>query len=57
MSYQEAIEDRIPRKYLRNGMSGYLPPCHLCGKPTYSWNYIRGHRYTCKNCKKAQEEK
>lgn len=41
MSYQEAIEDKIPRKSLRNGMWAYLPPCHVCGKPAYSWNYIR----------------
>jgi len=51
MSYQEAIEDKVPRKSLRNGMWAYLPPCHVCGKPAYSWNYIRGHSYTCKACR------
>lgn len=52
MSYQEAVEDRIPKKCLRNGMWAYLPPCHVCRGHAYSWNYIRGHRYTCKACRK-----
>ena len=52
MSYQEAIEDRVPRKCLRNGMWGYMPPCHICSAPTYSWNYVRSYKYTCKACKK-----
>lgn len=52
MSYQEAIEDRVPRKCLRNGMWSYMPPCHICGAPTYSWNYVRSYKYTCKACKK-----
>ena len=51
MSYQEAIEDRVPRKSLRNGMWAYLPPCHICGSSAYSWNYIRGNKYTCKACR------
>lgn len=55
MSYQEAIEDGIQKKCLRNGMWAYLPPCHICGSPTYSWNYIRGNSYTCKACKQQKK--
>ena len=54
MSYQEAIEDRVPRKSLLNGMWAYLPPCHICGEPAYSWNYIRGNKYTCKACRQKK---
>ena len=54
MSYQEAIEDHVPRKSLRNGMWAYLPPCHVCGGQAYSWNYIRGNKYTCKDCRQIK---
>ena len=53
MSYQEAVEDRIPMRCLSNGVRGYMPPCHICGSPTSSWNYVRSYKYTCKSCKKA----
>jgi very-short-patch-repair endonuclease len=51
MSWREAMEDGIPvgrdsRKY-----SCYYPPCHICGAPVYSWSYIRGAQYTCKDCR------
>ena len=29
----------------------YYPPCHICGTPTYSQNYLRERKYTCDNCK------
>ena len=58
MSYQEAVEDNIPRS--GNGIKGqgYYPPCHICGTPVYSWAYRRGTVYTCPDCRKelvAQE--
>lgn len=58
MSYQEAMEDNIPRS--GNGIKGqgYYPPCHICGTPVYSWAYRRGVVYTCPECRKelvAQE--
>ena len=52
MSYAEAVEDNI---LVRRGGKGYscsyYPPCHICGKPTYSQNYLRERKYTCDNCK------
>lgn len=58
MSYQEAVEDNIPRANSGIKSQGYYPPCHICGTPVYSWSYIRGTVYTCKECRKelvAQE--
>lgn len=55
MSYIEAVEDKIPRgKY--NGTTCYYPPCHICGGKAFSLNYIRGNKYTCKECKKAKSK-
>lgn len=51
MSYQEAQEDGIMIKLKGKYETAYYPPCHSCGQPTYSRNYIRTHRYTCKDCK------
>ena len=52
MSYAEAVEDNI---FVRRGGKGYscsyYPPCHICGTPTYSQNYLRERKYTCDNCK------
>ena len=51
MSYREAQEDGITIRRLRNGSTVYYPLCHICGEPTFSHNYIRNNRYTCKGCK------
>lgn len=51
MSYREAQEDGITIKTRGKCDTAYYPLCHICGQPTYSRNYIRGHRYTCKDCK------
>lgn len=52
MSYREAQEDGVLTKAHGINMA-YYPPCHICGQPTYSRNYVRGYRYTCKDCKAA----
>ena len=57
MSYQEALEDKIPYRTLKNGMWAYHPPCHICGGRAYSWSYIRGHKYTCKACREKKTSK
>lgn len=48
MGYAEAAEDNIHRA--ENG--GYYPPCHICGTSVFSYNYIRGLKYTCPKCRK-----
>lgn len=51
MSYREAVEDGIPTRKMRNGTTAYSPPCVICGQPAFSFSYIRGSRYTCRDCK------
>lgn len=51
MSYREAQEDGITVRQLGNGSTVYYPLCHICGGPTFSHNYIRNNKYTCKDCK------
>lgn len=52
MSYQEALEDKIPIKKNNDGyVGGYYPPCHYCGQPVYSWSYMRGVKYACPDCR------
>ena len=52
MSYSEAVEDSILiHRGGKGHSSSYYPPCHICGAPTYSQNYIRGRKYTCGDCK------
>ena len=53
MSYREAQEDGVTTRRLGNASTVYYPLCHLCGKPTFSRNYIRTNKYTCKECKTA----
>ena len=48
MGYAEAAEDNIHRA--KNG--GYYPSCHICGTSVFSYNYIRGLKYTCPECRK-----
>lgn len=48
MGYAEAVKDNIHRA--ENG--GYYPPCHICGTSVFSYNYIRGLKYTCPECRK-----
>lgn len=55
MSYREAIEDGVPTKRMRNGTTVYSPPCAICGQPSFSFNYIRGNRYVCRDCKTNAE--
>lgn len=51
MGYYEALEDGIPITESQRGFSYYHPPCHICGAPTSAWRYIRGHTYTCEECR------
>ena len=45
MSYSEAVEDNIlVHRGGKGHASSYYPPCHVCGAPTYSQNYIRGRK-------------
>lgn len=53
MSYREAQENGITIRQFGNGGTAYYPPCHICGEPTFSRNYLRNHKYTCKGCKTA----
>lgn len=55
MSYYEALEDNIPMEK-KNGFTYYYPSCRVCGSPTPSWNYLRGMKYTCKDCKELLVE-
>lgn len=57
MSHKEALEDKIPFKILRNRFNAYYPPCCVCGQPVYSWNYIRGLNYSCRECRKKKAKK
>lgn len=51
MSWREAIEDGIPVVKDSSKINCYYPPCHICGAPVYSWSYIRGSQYACKDCR------
>ena len=51
MSWNEALEDGIPVTADKSAFNWYHPPCHICGAPVKSWSYIRGTRYTCKDCR------
>lgn len=53
MGYREAKEDGVRTGEMKFSNCFY-PPCHRCGRETFSRNYIRGYKYTCKDCK-AQE--
>ncbi|MCW6662755.1 DUF559 domain-containing protein [Aerococcaceae bacterium NML190073] len=56
MSYKEALEDGIIREKDGSGSTWYFPPCHVCGSAVPSWNYMRGVKYTCPDCKKFLAE-
>lgn len=56
MSYKEAMEDGIVREKDGSGSTWYYPPCHVCGSAVPSWNYLRGVKYTCPDCKKYLAE-
>jgi len=51
MSWHEAIEDGITIRKDKNNYNCYYPPCHICSTLVYSWSYIRGTQYTCKDCR------
>lgn len=51
MSYQEALEDKIPMSVGRSGQYVYHPACHICGNAAYSWSYNRKSTYTCRACR------
>ena len=53
MSYREAQQDGVTIRRSGNCSTVYYPPCHICGKPTFSQNYIRNRKYTCGACKAA----
>ena len=53
MSYREAQEDGVTIRRSGNGSTVYYPPCHICGKPTFSQSYMRNRKYTCGACKAA----
>ena len=36
MSYREAQQDGVTIRRSGNGSTVYYPPCHICGKPTFS---------------------
>lgn len=50
MGYNEAKEDGI-RIVSSNNYTAYYPKCHICGEETKVMAYIRGTKYTCKQCK------
>ena len=51
MSYQEAVEDRIPMAKTQSGQNVYHPRCHVCGGSAYSWSYNRKTKYRCRECR------
>ncbi len=53
MGYAEAMADGVRVRRTANGSNGFYPPCYRCGRETFSWNYIRGRKYTCDACKAA----
>lgn len=53
MSYWEAQQDGVTIRRSGNGSTVYYPPCHICGKPTFSQSYMRNRKYTCGACKAA----
>lgn len=53
MSYREAQQDGVTIWRSGNGSTVYYPPCHICGKPTFSQSYMRNRKYTCGACKAA----
>ena len=52
MSQLDAIKDGIRIEDDMDGFPCYYPPCHLCGTPVYTWSYLRGTKYTCRDCRK-----
>lgn len=55
MSYHEALADGIPIE-MHGGYNWYYPPCHICGSPVPSWNYLRNAKYACRDCKEILVE-
>lgn len=52
MGYKEAQEDGVRRgRITETNESYYYPKCCECGKEMFSYSYIRGKKYTCKDCK------
>lgn len=56
MSYKDAIDDKIVIEKDQKGNTWYYPPCYVCGAGVPSWNYIRGVKYSCPECKKNLAE-
>ena len=50
MSYYEALADgvRIKKGHTKNT---YYPRCRFCGAEVFSYSYVRGYKYICKDCK------
>ncbi len=51
MSYKDALEDGTPTEKDNRGYTWYYPPCRICGVPVYTWKYVHGAEYTCKDCR------
>lgn len=52
MGYKEAKEDGIKsRRNPGTGETYYYPHCSECDTEVFSLSYIRGRKYTCKECK------
>ena len=50
MSYNEALEDGVRMKKAQT-TTCYYPRCKFCGAEVFSYNYVRGYDYICKECK------
>lgn len=52
MGYKEAKEDGIKsRRNSETKETYYYPKCCECGKEVFTLSYIRGRKYTCKECR------
>lgn len=51
MSYYDALADSIPMDKDSKGFTRYYPPCRICGSPVYTWSYVSGTKYVCKECR------
>ena len=50
MSYYDAIKDGVRTKN-NHRTTFYYPKCKFCGAEVFSYSYVRGYNYICKNCK------
>lgn len=50
----EAIADNVRYSQNKFGDLRYYPKCHVCGAEVFTWSYIHGKKYTCKDCKEVE---